>query len=82
MGFNIGGLGDKLQGVVGSLKEGRVGELLQKLPLDKLPVEQLLQKLPLEQLLSSSFLQKFTPFESLKELLQKKEDSLPARQRR
>ncbi|MFD1906317.1 hypothetical protein ACFSQ7_23590 [Paenibacillus rhizoplanae] len=58
MGFNIGGLGDKLQGVVGSLKEGRVGELLQKLPLDKLPVEQLLQKLPLEQLLSSSFLQK------------------------
>ncbi|MEK3758438.1 hypothetical protein [Paenibacillus sp. FSL R7-0337] len=71
MGFNIGGLGDKIQGVVGSLKEGRAYELLQKLPLDKLPVEQLLQKLPLEQLLSSSFLQKFTPFESLKDLLQK-----------
>lgn len=57
MGFNIGGLGDKLQGLVGSLKEGGVGELLQKLPLDKLPLDQLLEKLPLDQLLSSPFLQ-------------------------
>lgn len=71
MGFNIGGLGDKIQGVVSSLKDGRAGELLQKLPLDKLPLDQLLQKLPLDQLLSSPFLQKFTPFESLKDLLQK-----------
>lgn len=61
MGFNIGGLGDKIQGVVGSLKEGRAYELLQKLPLDKLPVEQLLQKLPLEQLLSSSFCKSSLP---------------------
>ncbi|WNS45055.1 hypothetical protein [Paenibacillus sp. MMS20-IR301] len=70
MGFNLGGLGDKIQGMVGSLKDSGVGELLQKLPLDKLPLDQLLEKLPLEQLLSSSFLQKFTPFSSLKELLQ------------
>lgn len=61
MGFNIGGLGDKIQGVVGSLKEGRAYELLQKLPLNKLPVEQLLQKLPLEQLLSSSFCKSSLP---------------------
>lgn len=70
MGFNFGGLGNKMQGLVDTLKEGGVAELLQKLPLDQLPVEQLLEKLPLDQLLSSSFLQKFTPFESLKELLQ------------
>lgn len=69
MGFNLGGLGDKIQGMVGNLKEGGVADLLQKLPLDKLPLDQLLQKLPLEQLLSSSFLQKFTPFASLTELL-------------
>lgn len=61
MGFNIGGLGDKIQGVVGSLKEGRAYELLQKLPLNKLPFEQLLQKLPLEQLLSSSFCKSSLP---------------------
>ena len=70
MAFNFGGLGDKLQGLVDTVTEGGVGELLQKLPLDQLPVDQLLEKLPLDQLLSSSFLQNFTPFESLKELLQ------------
>lgn len=70
MGFNFGGLGDKIQGMVDTFKEGGVGELLQNLPLDQLPVDQLLEKLPLEQLLSDSFLQKFTPFESLTELLQ------------
>ncbi|WP_342561201.1 hypothetical protein NST84_16125 [Paenibacillus sp. FSL R7-0345] len=70
MGFNLGGLGDKVQGALNSVKEGNIGELLQKLPLDKLPLDQLLQKLPIEQLLSSSFLQKFTPFQSLKDLLQ------------
>ncbi|UQZ37076.1 hypothetical protein C2I18_28190 [Paenibacillus sp. PK3_47] len=70
MGFNIGGFGDKIQGLVGNLKEGKVGELLQKLPLDQLPIDQLLQKLPLDQLLSSSFLQKFTSFGSISELLQ------------
>lgn len=70
MGFNIGGLGDKLQGLAGTLKDGKVGELLQKLPLDQLPLDELLQKLPLDQLLSSSFLQKFTSFGSIGELLQ------------
>lgn len=70
MGFNFGGFGDKIQGLVDTFKEGGVGELLQKLPLDQLPVDQLLEKLPLDQLLSGSFLQKFTPFESLTELLQ------------
>jgi hypothetical protein len=69
MGFNFGGLGDKIQGMVNNAKEGGVGELLQKLPLDQLPLDQLLQKLPLDQLLSSSFIQKFTPFDSLTELL-------------
>ncbi|MEI2395714.1 hypothetical protein [Paenibacillus phytohabitans] len=70
MGFNFGGFGDKIQGLVDTFKDGGVGELLQKLPLDQLPVDQLLEKLPLDQLLSGSFLQKFTPFESLTELLQ------------
>ncbi|WP_052421364.1 hypothetical protein [Paenibacillus sp. FSL R7-0273] len=70
MGFNLGGLGDKVQGLMNTVKDGNIGELLQKLPLDKLPLDQLLDKLPLEQLLSSPFLQKFTSFGSLKELLQ------------
>ncbi|MDF9841152.1 MULTISPECIES: hypothetical protein [unclassified Paenibacillus] len=70
MGFNLGGLGDKVQGLMNSVKDGNIGELLQKLPLDQLPLDQLLQKLPVDQLLSSSFLQQFTPFQSLKELLQ------------
>ncbi|MNC57167.1 hypothetical protein D3C75_1068110 [compost metagenome] len=70
MGFNFGGLSDKIQCLVDTVKGGGVGDLLQKLPLDQLPLDQLLEKLPLDQLLSGSFLQKFTPFESLTELLQ------------
>jgi hypothetical protein len=70
MGFNLGGLGN-LGDVVNKLKDGGIGELLQKLPLDQLPLDQLLEKLPLDQLLSSSFLQQFTSFDSLTDLLQK-----------
>lgn len=70
MGFNFGGFGEKIQGLVDTVKEGGVGDLLQKLPLDQLPLDQLMEKLPLDQLLSGSFLQQFTPFESLQELLQ------------
>ncbi|MBW4080495.1 hypothetical protein [Paenibacillus sp. S150] len=60
MGFNLGGLGS-IGDIVNKIKEGGVGELLQKLPLDQLP---------LDQLLSSPFLQKFTPFESIRDFLQ------------
>lgn len=83
MGFKLGGFGDKLQGMVESVKGGNVGELLQhlpldqlpldqlleKLPLDQLPLDQLMEKLPLDQLLNSSFLQKFTDFASINEML-------------
>lgn len=70
MGFNFGGFGNKIQDLANTVKESGVGELLQKLPLDQLPLDQLLEKLPLDRLLSGSFLQKFTPYKSLTELLQ------------
>ncbi|ULO10086.1 hypothetical protein H1230_15720 [Paenibacillus sp. 19GGS1-52] len=68
MGFNLGGF--NLKGLIDTVKEGGIGELLQNLPLDQLPLDQLLEKIPLDQLLSSSFLQKFTSFESLQDMLQ------------
>jgi len=67
MGFNLGGFGD----MVKQLKGGGIGEMLQKLPLDKLPLDQLIQKLPLDKILSSSFVEKFTPYVNIQDLLQK-----------
>ncbi|WP_379152037.1 hypothetical protein [Paenibacillus sp. sgz5001063] len=69
MGFNLGGLGN-IGDVINKVKEGGIGDLLQNLPLDQLPLNQILEKLPLDQLLSSPFLEKFTPFESIKDFLQ------------
>lgn len=65
MGFNLGNIGN----IMNQIKDGQVSELLQKLPLDKLPLDQLLEKLPLDQLLSSSFLEKFTSFSSIQDFL-------------
>ncbi|MFD1774621.1 hypothetical protein [Paenibacillus rhizophilus] len=66
MGLNLGGFGD-LKGLIEKAKSpGGLMEIAKSLPLD-----QLLQKLPLDSLLTPEFMQKYTPFQSIGELLEK-----------
>ncbi|NJJ40730.1 hypothetical protein [Paenibacillus apii] len=66
MGFNLGGFVD-LKGLIEKGKSpGGLMEIANSLPLD-----QLLQKLPLDNLLTPEFMQKYTPFQSVGELLEK-----------
>ncbi|MDT3424749.1 hypothetical protein J2Z22_000261 [Paenibacillus forsythiae] len=66
MGLNLGGFGD-LKGLIEKAKApGGLMEIAKSLPLD-----QLLEKLPLDRLLTPEFMQKYTPFQSIGELLQK-----------
>ncbi len=71
MNFNLNNLKDMLTGKDGN-KEGGNGssggimDMISKLPLD-----QIIQKLPLDKLLTPEFMQKYTPFQSIGDLLQK-----------
>ncbi|MFD1887809.1 hypothetical protein [Paenibacillus wenxiniae] len=70
MNFNLNNLKDMLTGKdgnkEGSGSSGGIMDMISKLPLD-----QIIQKLPLDKLLTPEFMQKYTPFQSIGELLQK-----------